>query len=45
MGMDIYETTAIREMNKKLAAANKFDLDALLLNRQGVLSKYLKVSL
>jgi len=38
MSMDIYETTAIRELNERLAAANKFDLTALILNRQGILT-------
>ena len=35
--MDMYETSAIRELNERLAAVNKFDLDALILNRQGIL--------
>ena len=38
MSMDIYETTAIRELNEGLAAANKFDLNALMLNQQGILA-------
>ncbi len=36
--MDMYETSAIRELNEKLAAVNKFDLGALMLNRQGMLA-------
>ena len=38
MSMDIYETTAIRELNERLAATNKFDLNALIPNRQGILA-------
>ena len=38
MSMDIYETTAIRELNESLAAVNKFDLNALMLNQQGMLA-------
>ncbi len=38
MSMDIYETTAIRELNEGLATANKFDLNALMLNQQGILA-------
>jgi len=36
--MDIYETAGIRELNERLAVANKFDLNALMLNRQGELA-------
>jgi hypothetical protein len=36
--MDMYEKSAIRELNKKLATVNKFDLGALTLNRQGILA-------
>ena len=38
MSMDIYETAAVRDLNKRLAVANKFDLNALMNNRQGVLA-------
>ena len=38
MSMDIQETTAIRELNERLAAVNKFDINALMLNRQGTLA-------
>ena len=38
MSMDIYETTAIRELNEGLAEVNKFDLNAMMLNQQGILA-------
>jgi len=38
MSMDIYETASVRDLNKRLAVANKFDLNALMNNRQGVLA-------
>jgi len=38
MSTDLQDRVALRELNERLAAANKFDLDALMLNRQGILA-------